>query len=252
MLPFDEYGSRENPTLLLLHGAAALDTFCGLYTPLAETYHLVVPHLAGAGQSVETPYEPRRQKQALLELADWLRDRDPRHRKLGLMGHSLGGQQAALLACARPEQFACAVLLSVWLDPTPAQTRLYCVSARLSAPLMHWKGLVRFQGRYWHYTEQQARRMAEDAARLTPEVYESFFAHTLRREQLPEYPGLTLPLLAACGSGEVKDIREGLTFFARNPHCRTVVLPHAGHDFPMRRAGQLQALVKPFLERYLK
>ena len=31
MLYFDEYGNRENPTILLLHGAAALDTFCMPY-----------------------------------------------------------------------------------------------------------------------------------------------------------------------------------------------------------------------------
>ena len=31
MLVFDEYGNRENPTLLLLHGAGVLDTFSAQY-----------------------------------------------------------------------------------------------------------------------------------------------------------------------------------------------------------------------------
>lgn len=30
-LHYDEYGSREKPTILLLHGAGALDTFCRQY-----------------------------------------------------------------------------------------------------------------------------------------------------------------------------------------------------------------------------
>lgn len=41
MIHFDEYGNRDNPTILLLHGAAALDTFCGQYG-FAEEYHLIV------------------------------------------------------------------------------------------------------------------------------------------------------------------------------------------------------------------
>ncbi len=28
MLHFDEYGNKDDPTILLLHGAGALDTFC--------------------------------------------------------------------------------------------------------------------------------------------------------------------------------------------------------------------------------
>lgn len=252
MLVYDEYGASEAPTLLLLHGAAALDTFSGLYDSLSRQYHLVIPHLAGAGQAVGVCYEPQAQHQELLELAEALRARDPLHRKLGLMGHSLGGQQAALLACARPEWFSCAVLLSVWLDPSPMETRLYCSFARMGTPMLHCKSLVRLQGRYWHYTPAQAERMAQDAARLTPEVYESFFAHTLRRADLAGYRELSLPMLAVCGSGEVGDIKRGLSFFAQNPHCRTVLLPHAGHDFPMRRAGELNALVEPFLAEFLK
>ena len=49
MIPYDEYGSREHPTVLLLHGAAALNTFCCQYC-LSSKYHLIVPHLCGAGK----------------------------------------------------------------------------------------------------------------------------------------------------------------------------------------------------------
>ena len=59
MLHYDEYGSRENPTVLLLHGAGALDTFCSQYC-FSDKYHLVVPHLAGAGKAAAEIYEPEK------------------------------------------------------------------------------------------------------------------------------------------------------------------------------------------------
>lgn len=59
MLYYDEYGNKENPTILLLHGAGALDTFCRQYC-FSDKYHLVVPHLAGAGKAAAEIYEPEK------------------------------------------------------------------------------------------------------------------------------------------------------------------------------------------------
>ena len=49
MLHYDEYGRPGSPALLLLHGAAALDTFSQQYD-LAEKYRLIGPPLPGAGE----------------------------------------------------------------------------------------------------------------------------------------------------------------------------------------------------------
>ena len=39
MLHYDEYGSKENPAILLLHGAGALDTFCAFLINIILLYH---------------------------------------------------------------------------------------------------------------------------------------------------------------------------------------------------------------------
>ena len=87
MLCYDEYGNRENPTILMLHGAGALDTFSRQYC-FSEKYHLVVPHLPGAGKAADQVYEPEKTKQALYTLIAGLNKE-----KIGLIGHSLGGQR---------------------------------------------------------------------------------------------------------------------------------------------------------------
>lgn len=52
MIYYDEYGNRNHPTILMLHGAGALDTFSRQYC-FSDKYHLVVPHLPGAGKAAE-------------------------------------------------------------------------------------------------------------------------------------------------------------------------------------------------------
>ena len=242
MICYDEYGPRSQPALLLLHGAAALDTFHRLYD-LSSRYRLIVPHLPGAGQAVGQPYHLAETKRALWALIDALGED-----KLIVMGHSLGAQLAAALVSEHPERFSAAVLLSAWIDPSPRTVAMYLRLAPMTVACMKWRWLVRLQARYWRYPADRAERMAQDAASLTSEVYRSFFANTLRSRDIPGYGAVDLPMLAVCGSCEMKEMKASLQWLAAsNPHCRAVLLPRAGHDFPMRRDEALRPLLLDFL-----
>ena len=237
MIYYDEYGNRENPTILMLHGAGALDTFSRRYC-FSEKYHLVVPHLPGAGKAAGQVYEPEKTKQELYALISGLHKE-----KIGLIGHSLGGQIAVMLASEHPELFSFAFFLSAWVNPKPQTVQMYCSLAAMSAKMLHWGRLVRIQGKYWNYTANQAKYMAEYSKQITPQVYRSFFANTLDLSTLPSYTAANLPMYAICGSKEVKDMKTSLDLLAENPHCKPMVLQKANHDFPMRNADELNMIL---------
>ena len=241
MLHYDEYGSKENPTIMLLHGAGALDTFCRQYC-FSDKYHLVVPHLAGAGKAATEIYEPEKTVEELFMLIKSL------HKKrIGVIGHSLGGQIAIMLVSKQPELFNFAVFLSAWINPKPKKIRMYGSLAGLSAKMLHWRWLVQCQGKYWNYTKKQADNMAEYSKQITPLVYRSFFYNTLDLSKLPEYQAVTIPMLAICGSKEVRDMKTSLTLLAQNPSCQTMTLQGANHGFPMRNAKQLNPMLEKFI-----
>lgn len=238
---YDEYGSKENPTILLLHGAGALDTFCRQYS-FSDKYHLVIPHLAGAGKTVAEIYEPEKTVQELFALIKTV------HKKqIGVIGHSLGGQIAIMLVSKQPELFNFAIFLSAWVNPNPKTIQIYCSLAGLSAKMLHWRWLVRLQGKYWNYTEEQTDKMVEYSKRITTQVYRSFFSNTLDLTKLPKYQTVTIPMLAICGSREVSDMKISLKLLAQNPNCRTLILKGANHDFPMRNANQLNPILQKFI-----
>ena len=68
--------------------------------------------------------------------------------------------------------------------------------------------------------------------------------------QHPEYQKVRVPMLAICGSREVRDMRASLALLGENPHCETVLLPGCNHDFPMRRAAVLKPMIDRFLETH--
>ena len=89
--------------------------------------------------------------------------------------------------------------------------------------------------------------MAEYSKQITPLVYHSFFSNTLDLSKLPEYQAVTIPMLAICGSKEVRDMKTSLTLLAQNPNCQTMTLQGANHDFPMRNAKQLNPMLEKFI-----
>ena len=70
----------------------------------------------------------------------------------------------------------------------------------------------------------------------------------LQNEQyVPAYLSIKVPMLAICGSGEVKDMKLSLDMLGKNTCCQTMILPKAGHDFPMRNSKELNAVLNDFL-----
>ena len=211
MIDYNEYGDKMNPSILLLHGAGALDTFAGQYC-FSTKYHLIVPHLPGAGKAAAQPYNPEMVKRDLFELID-----------------------------------SFAVFLSAWVIPNPITVKLYCSLAAVSAKLLHIGWLVRLQGQYWNLTKSQAEYMAKYSKDITPQVYQSFFKNTLDLKSLPMYDAINVPMLAICGSGEVHYIKSSLMLLGGNIHCQTILFQKASHDFPMRKSKQLNIILNDFI-----
>lgn len=241
MIQYDEYGDSRQKTILLLHGAGALDTFCHQYEALGN-YHLVVPHLHGAGASAGREYDPAQMQQELLELIGSM-GQD----KIGIIGHSLGAQIAVMLVTAHPERFSFAIFLSAWVNPVQKTVKQYEKLAGFSAKLLHLQWLTRLQGQYWGYTAEQTEKLTTYARQITPQVYRSFFLHTLELKNLPAYDDVTVPMLAVCGSKEVRDMKTSLEMMAKNRHCITMQLADVNHDFPMRNADKLNPILKNFI-----
>ena len=243
MIYFDEYGDPNNPTILLLHGATAVDTFTQQYEAL-HNYHLIVPHLYGAGESVAFTYDPNMLTQEIEALIKSFNK--PR---IIVMGHSIGAQLAVMLVAKHPEYFSRAVFLSAWVLPNEKSIRMYCKTAPLTLKLLRYKWIVRMQAKYWNYTKQQAQYMADYAQKLTVENYQAFFKQTLNIKDFPNYYDVKIPMLAICGQRESKDIKNSLALLAQNSSCQTMMLSQAGHDFPMRCAGKLNPIITSFIEQ---
>ncbi len=239
---FDEYGSRENPTVVLLHGAGVVDTFARQYEALAG-YHFVVPHLYGSGQETAEPYTPDKAIAAVLEII-----RDLGKEKVSLVGHSMGGQLSVALATRHEALFDRAAFLSPWVCSTEKTVRMYGKLAGIMAALMRVSSLVRIQAKYWGFTPEQTEFMAGYSRNITKEQYAAWFTRRIFLDDLPGYSSVRIPMLAVCGEKEIKEMKHSVEELGRrNPRCKTIILPGARHDFPLRNSEALNPILLSFL-----
>ncbi|MCE5188956.1 MAG: alpha/beta hydrolase [Eubacteriales bacterium] len=240
---FDAYGDEKNPVLVLLHGAAALDTFANQYGLLAQEFRVLVPHLPGAGESVNEPYDPQAAADAL---AVWIASLGTG--KVLLMGHSVGAELAVKLVSEHEGLFSRAVFLSPWLCASPASVKLYASMARMSYGAIKKEKLLRMQARYWNYNEAQTARMLEYSPKIPLETYLSFYEKRIHIDDLSGYSSVSIPMLAMCARGDSGETKASVRALGeQNTNCLTVIFPQGSHDFILRCAKLVNPMLLDFL-----
>jgi len=240
---FDAYGDAQNPTLVLLHGAAALDTFAHQYEMLTQRFHVLVPHLPGAGEAAAESYDPQATCDAL---AEWIASLGIG--KVLLMGHSVGAELAVKLVSEHESLFCRAVFLSPWLCASALNTRRFANMARMSYGAIKSASLLRMQAKYWGFTPEQAEKLVAYSPRITRETYVAFFEKRVHLSELAGYSGVTIPMLAMCARGETAETKTSVRSLGeQNTNCLTVIFPQGSHDFILRDYRLLNPMLLDFL-----
>ena len=240
---FDSYGEAQNPTLILLHGAAALDTFANQYTALSAHFHVLVPHLPGAGEAVAEPYVPQTTADSLAAWIDSLGVG-----KVLVMGHSVGAEIAVKLVSEHASLFSRAVFLSPWLNASAGSAKFYACMARMSYGAIKNASLLRMQAKYWNYSEAQTARMVEYSPKIPLDTYVSFFEQRIHLSELSSYASVGIPMLAMCARGDTAETKSSVRSLGeQNTNCLTVIFPQGSHDFVLRSSALLNPMLLDFL-----
>lgn len=240
---FDAYGDQANPVLVLLHGAALLETFAHQYDLLASRFRVLVPHLPGAGDAAEEAYDPQKTADSI---AEWIAALPVD--KVMLMGHSVGAELAVKLVCEHEALFSRAVFLSPWLLASAQSVRLYCGIARLSYGAVKNKRLLRMQGQYWQFTPEQTDRLVTYSPRIPLETYVSFYEKRIYLSELTQFDQVNIPMLAMCARGETAETKASVRALGeQNANCLTVIFPRGSHDFVLREHTLLNPMLLDFL-----
>lgn len=243
MIHFDEYGSRNNPTVLLLHGEGVVDTFCGQYG-LKEEYHLVVPHLFGAGKEADEEYNPAKQLLALRELIEAIGKE-----KISLIGFSLGAGLAVLLTDECPQYFDRVAFFSPDICSNRFSIGVRTVLAEIWGFFMRKKFFLRKQAESMNFTRAQTEFYMEYGAAVKGRQYGAWVWNAISLDECIHYKKAELPMLAVCGELEGGGVKVSVAELAdRNPNCRMKLIKNSGHNFLYNNRDMLNTILTEFLK----
>lgn len=240
-------GPSDASEIVLLHGfTGSKENWLPLMATLSDRYRVVAPDLPGWGESTRLPAADYGVVAQADRLASWLASR-PRPPAL-LVGHSMGGHIAALVAATHPDLVPRLGLLAAagvpFRENAFGQAVLngehpFAVQDRAS--LERYIGLVFTDPPFMPWPADQALIARRIADRGFEEVVLARIRGPERFAVQPLLPRIDAPtLLLWCVGDRVIDPSAASTYAAGLRHPRTVLLDGCGH-MPMMEATEAVA-----------
>ncbi len=244
----------EGVPLLLLHGMGSCgDDWAPQFAVFAGSYTVIAPDLRGHGRS-DKPAGPYTIPQMAEDVADLLAGLGlfPAH----VVGLSLGGLVAQVLAAGRPERVRSLVLVNTFARLRPQGVRgwLYFF-ARVAAMLV--RGLdaqaeVVARGLFPRPEQEPLRRMAAQRLQANdPQAYRATMRAALRFDGRVDLGRIRAPTLVVAGLEDTtvslaakRELADGI------PNARLEMLPGSGHATPLDAPAEFNRLLAAFIRAH--
>lgn len=241
----------DGPTVLLVHGFSAnKDTWLRFVRYLPEHYHIIIPDLAGHGDTpAADSHDLRRQAQRLHALAEAL-NISAWH----MAGNSMGGAIVALYAVTYPQHVLSLALLDAAGVEAPNISPFFVALEQGQNPLIA-SDEESFERR-WHMTMSQPpllpwplrpalirKTLARES--LNRRIFADMMAtrEALQQHQFEQQVRqvIRMPTLIMWGEeDQVLDVSSVTVFKDLIPHAQTIIYPGIGH-LPMVEAPKKSA-----------
>jgi 3-oxoadipate enol-lactonase len=242
------FGHADKPALVFLHyWGGSSRTWDEVIAALPNVYRTIAPDHRGWGESDKPAAH-----YALADLADDAQCVIDRLalRRFVLIGHSMGGKVAQLLAARRPQGLAGLVLVAP-SPPVPLRLPPDALAAMESAYVSQASVEATIDGMLSVKRLSRAHRqqVIEDSLRGGPEAKAAWPRHASQEDISREVASIDVPTTVIAGEldrvDSVATLRDEL--LPRIPHAQMHVLPGTGHLSPLESPDQVAALIHAFI-----
>ncbi|MEG1636999.1 MAG: alpha/beta hydrolase [Cellulosilyticaceae bacterium] len=239
---FEEIGDRNNPTIIMIHGAGMPQTFVGQYE-LENQYHLILPHLYGNGEEANKAYDQQGCIEDIIAIVKEL-GKD----KVSIVGFSLGAQLIIPILCQAELYFERAILVSPWVCKSEQgiEDVIKIVKNQMSRAMkIEW--FLKLQAKWIGMDKEQRTKFIAYCEQTTQENLIAMNIEGVNLEDYNEYRDLKIPILALAGAKESKEILTSIEILEKiNKHCKSQVLNNYAHDIPYKQPQVFNQIIIDF------
>ena len=254
---YNEGGPSQAPALLLIHGFGADKSHWSRFAKhLTDNYRVIAVDLPGFGQSSvpDGSFDVGSQTERLIAFIDALE-----LEKIHVVGNSMGGHIAALMAARHPDRVLSAALMDNAGVNAPRQSQLFArIEGNQDNPLIieraeDYPELLKFVFVEQPLLTEPLKHHLGQLASARSAHLKRVFAH-LRERYVPlepELPKIKAPVLMLWGDqDQVLDISSTEVMKPLLERSETVILKNCGHLPMLERPSESAGYYQNFLTRY--
>ncbi|SCZ04005.1 alpha/beta fold hydrolase [Alkaliphilus peptidifermentans] len=240
---FAEYGSRGNPTVVLLHPAGLVDAYVDLYD-LSEDYHLVIPHMYGSGREVSKCYNYNEIEAEIIKIIKGLN-----REKVILIGHSLGACLCVTLLCKIPEFIEKAFISSPWVVPSHEVNRKWAKGISKISGLIKTKMVAWLILKLLKYPQKQQDFFMETWPKMLKENIPRWYSQVPLQSNCICIANNRVPITLVYAEKDIKSMRDSVSWIKEiRSDCKVKYLAGMGHDNPITNKDTFRKNIEEFLK----
>ncbi|KNY29865.1 alpha/beta fold hydrolase [Pseudobacteroides cellulosolvens] len=240
---YEEYGSRNLPTLIMLHGAGLVHSFVKQYT-LSDRFHIVVPHLYGGGRESDTLFRSDETVNGIVEIIRSL-SKD----KVSLVGFSIGAQLIIPIVCRYEQLIDKAILASPWVCKTEKTVKFYSRLTAYTYPFTKIKFLIKLQSKLVGLNKTQLDECVEYYQKMKKENLVAYIKEGIDISTYPEFTDVKIPMLVLAGEKEDCEMINSVNYLGEiNPNCKVEIWEKYRHDIPFKNPKKFNMVIVDFFK----
>jgi len=233
----EEYGNSNDKIIVMLHGAHLVHMFRKQYV-LKEKYHIIIPHIMGFGDNTEKVFQT---EECVCELAKYIKSL---HKKVILVGFSLGAQLALKLVTEYEELFESVIVISPWLiKEEPLFSKIMELNRKQLHSLQN-RFLCSITGMMNGLTLVQCKEFVSQMQNVKEETIHNMVDNGITLESLSEFAKVSIPVIALAGEKEQSEVKDSVKHLSDiNENCTYEIWKKAGHNIPFVFSKRLNELI---------
>jgi len=236
-LKLEEYGKENNSIIVMLHGANFVHCYGRQYS-LANSFHIIVPHIMGFGDEAGRIFYT---DTCCAELVNMIRSLN---KKVLLVGFSLGAQLAFKLVSEYPELFYSAIIVSPWLNKTESSLAEVMKMNEKQFASFKKKWFCNIIGMMNGLPREPRKKFVHQMQNVKIDTIRNSVNNGITFESEPDFAKVPIPIIALAGGKEQKEVMDSVKRMAEiNPNCRCEIWDKAAHNIPPMFAKRFNQLI---------
>lgn len=240
---YKELGDESAPLIMFIHGGGVSGWMWKKQAEHFQDYHLVIPDLPGHGGSGKIELTIDDSARRLLALIE---DKGKGKRTIAA-GFSLGAQVLVAMLGMRPDLISDAMINSALVKPMPLAKPLIRSMAAFH-PLVRSRTFSKIQARSMYIDDEDFEIYYRESRSMRKATFVAMMEENMSFAVPDGFGSTGCRMLATVGEkerGVMKRSLEELT--RRNPNCKGLVVPGAGHGFSLAEPERFNRLVRRWL-----